>query len=398
MVSRRWLALGRPLAAFAATPLLLLLSTFARNANAVLNVPDLIKLAELRSFIQMPRFHGVDDPADLLPDWYIAWRILLQNQTDRLFLALEKRTRAHKSEKLGGGVTLEIDSDDRRGFKIHVVGDSTMRMQANVLSWILSQRTTADGRKQCITYGDGGDPNMVDMRCTGPDRGVNKFGNPPKGEGFVLSLEYTKEFDSCVAPSVDADFVYFGCGMHFLQIDPDRRVSSGHLDIWVHYERLLEEAVTFYRSGGGSTANRIPMGEAFMTTHSFALDRLDGEYAIRVQEYEDGYEPTLASCRETANNQTLRHEDWPNEFEPEEICTLGIFSQSGVFNLNQRAEDVMDRLGVPVVQGYDITGGQSWATPPRDGRHYPALIPMEVSALLSEITTALRRERREAAA
>lgn len=46
----------------------------------------------------------------------------------------------------------------------------------------------------------------------------------------------------------------------------------------------------------------------------------------------------------------------------------GIFSQSGVFNLNQRAEDVMDRLGVPVVQGYDITGGQSWATPPRDGR------------------------------
>lgn len=43
------------------------------------------------------------------------------------------------------------------------------------------------------------------------------------------------------------------------------------------------------------------MGEAFMTTHSFALDRLDGEYAIRVQEYEDGYEPTLASCRETVS-------------------------------------------------------------------------------------------------
>lgn len=57
----------------------------------------------------------------------------------------------------------------------------------------------------------------------------------------------------------------------------------------------------FYRSGGGSPENRIPMGEAFMTTHSFAFDRLDGEYAIRVREYEEGYEPRLATCRETVS-------------------------------------------------------------------------------------------------
>lgn len=63
---------GRSLAAFAATPLLLL-STFARNASAVYDVPDLIKLAELREYVQQPRFHGVDDPADLFPEWYIAW-------------------------------------------------------------------------------------------------------------------------------------------------------------------------------------------------------------------------------------------------------------------------------------------------------------------------------------
>lgn len=46
----------------------------------------------------------------------------------------------------------------------------------------------------------------------------------------------------------------------------------------------------------------------------------------------------------------------------------GIFSESGIANLNQRAEKVMDRLGVPIVQGFDITGGQSWATPIEDGR------------------------------
>ena len=46
----------------------------------------------------------------------------------------------------------------------------------------------------------------------------------------------------------------------------------------------------------------------------------------------------------------------------------GILSDSGVANLNERAEEVLDRLGVPIVQGFDITAGQSWATPPRDGR------------------------------
>lgn len=35
-----------------------------------------------------------------------------------------------------------------------------------------------------------------------------------------------------------------------------------------------------------------------MTSHSFALDRLAGEYAIRVREYEEGDEAVLATCRE----------------------------------------------------------------------------------------------------
>ena len=67
---------------------------------------------------------------------------------------------------------------------------------------------------------------------------------------------------------------------------------------WVHYKRELEKAVAFYRSGGGSDGNRIPIGVAFMTTHSLASDRLEGRYATRVREYEDGFEPRLAMCRE----------------------------------------------------------------------------------------------------
>ena len=47
---------------------------------------------------------------------------------------------------------------------------------------------------------------------------------------------------------------------------------------------------------------------------------------------------------------------------------VGIFDDKGVVDLNRRAEGVMDRLGVPTVKAYDITKGQAWATPVRDGR------------------------------
>lgn len=64
----------------------------------------------------------------------------------------------------------------------------------------------------------------------------------------------------------------------------------------MHYQGILEEAVSFVRAGGGN-ANRVPIGEAFMTTHSFSVERLEDEYDIRVREYAEGNETVLAACR-----------------------------------------------------------------------------------------------------
>eukprot|EP00904_Undaria_pinnatifida_P002927 jgi/Undpi1/12635/HiC_scaffold_6.g02303.m1 len=374
--------------------LLLLLSTVARSAeNVIINEGDSVKLAEIRSYLLKPRFEGVDDAADLLPDWYTAWRIVLHNQVDRLFAAVEKRSATLTEGSGASSSSPRLITDDGLGFKIHVVGDSTMRMQANVLAWILLERITLDGKKQCKIS-----PSGVTM-CTGAAEGIDANGNPPERKGFALSLQYTKVNNGCVSEAVDADFVYFGCGLHLLQLIPDIPPTASPLDAWMHYERLLEEAVSFYRSGGGIEEKRVPVGEAFMTTHSFAVDVLNNEYAVRVREYEERNETLLTTCREAANNVELtEHEDWPNEYEPEDICTRGILDESGVVYLNDRAEEVMDRLGVPIVRGYDITEGQSWATRPADGRHYPVLIPLELSAMMSEVSTALRRERRVTAA
>ena len=72
---------------------------------------------------------------------------------------------------------------------------------------------------------------------------------------------------------------------------------------WVHYERILEEAVLFFRSGGGDAGNRIPIGEAFMTTHSFAVERLEDEYDVRVRQYKEGNETLLAACRDAVRKE-----------------------------------------------------------------------------------------------
>lgn len=70
----------------------------------------------------------------------------------------------------------------------------------------------------------------------------------------------------------------------------------------MHYERLLEDAVNFYRSGGGTEdgkGKKKPIGLAFMTTHSFAVERLEGDYKTRVGEYTERKESLLELCRTT---------------------------------------------------------------------------------------------------
>lgn len=47
----------------------------------------------------------------------------------------------------------------------------------------------------------------------------------------------------------------------------------------------------------------------------------------------------------------------------------GTFDDAGVRDLNRRAEAVMMGLGVPMINNYDFTQGQSWATIPADGRY-----------------------------
>lgn len=65
-------------------------------------------------------------------------------------------------------------------------------MQANMLAWLLRQRVAADGKKQCYDDAFRDDANLVNLRCTGAERGAEESGIQPEDNGFVISLHYTK--------------------------------------------------------------------------------------------------------------------------------------------------------------------------------------------------------------
>ncbi len=59
---------------------------------------------------------------------------MLQNLMDRLFVAVERRAAATAQGLVGGGGTPRDGEDDGMGFKIEVVGDSTMRVRCALSS------------------------------------------------------------------------------------------------------------------------------------------------------------------------------------------------------------------------------------------------------------------------
>ncbi|CAM9909490.1 unnamed protein product [Ectocarpus sp. 4 AP-2014] len=245
---------------------------------------------KVANVFERPRDIEIEAPLESLSGWFTTWRILLQVQVDGLLAAVEEYSAALRTAN--SSAKTPMDNQDGRGFRIVVVGDSTMRMQAEMMSYLLSSRRMNDGREQCETRVVEGD--VAYARCKG---------NPPSSndEGDIFSMEYVKNWNSCVVDEIDADFVYFGCGLHLLQLIPARTQEWRNLDTWVHYERLLEEAVLFYRSGGVRMDEpaREPIGIAFFTTHSIFDSALGGRYASLAREYRDKDPDLMAECRET---------------------------------------------------------------------------------------------------
>lgn len=62
----------------------------------------------------------------------------------------------------------------------------------------------------------------------------------------------------------------------------------------MHYERYLEKAVQAYRSNGRQRKGYL--GEAFMNTHSFLVDKLTDPMLSSIRAYERQDSDALAPC------------------------------------------------------------------------------------------------------
>eukprot|EP00904_Undaria_pinnatifida_P002299 jgi/Undpi1/1206/HiC_scaffold_105.g14120.m1 len=180
--------------------------------------PDSVQLAEIEHSFGSPR--GPQRPADIKPIWFDAWKLVLHNQIDGLFSAIAQRPENSTGTGAHSEPSLNTWKEGEREFKIAIVGDSTMRMQTMALAWLMIQREE-------LTCGE--DP--LDLGCANAqtintDDGILSSESP----GMSISVKYVKTIESCQGESVEADFVYFGCGLRLLQLIPDREESAAALD------------------------------------------------------------------------------------------------------------------------------------------------------------------------
>lgn len=68
----------------------------------------------------------------------------------------------------------------------------TPQAQANMMSWILSQRKDDDGRKQCFKSSVKAESGWADVFCTGADGGFDVAEGPPEGVHVFLTVHYVK--------------------------------------------------------------------------------------------------------------------------------------------------------------------------------------------------------------
>eukprot|EP00611_Tribonema_gayanum_P022514 TRINITY_DN4527_c1_g3_i1.p3 TRINITY_DN4527_c1_g3~~TRINITY_DN4527_c1_g3_i1.p3 ORF type:complete len:149 (+),score=57.43 TRINITY_DN4527_c1_g3_i1:563-1009(+) len=78
--------------------------------------------------------------------------------------------------------------------------------------------------------------------------------------------------------------------------------------------------------------------------------------------------------------------------DAQRYCREGMMTSAGTAALNVRARATIEGSfpprAVSIVDAFAITAQQTWATAPRDGRHYPDLEWMELASLLHELIDA----------
>ena len=175
-------------------------------------------------------------------------------------------------------------------------------------------------------------------------------------------------------------------GLHLLHLHPFRRWDARCgscprgpqlLDGWLRIEADVAAGLD------GVAATFPATRRGYFATHSVCETRYARGYAVAVHRYARAAsvpDECVALVRELAPARAASNES------ARELCASAALTRAGAKHVRARELAALSAArfaDVDVVDGFALTDHQCWATGPEDGRHYPALVPLQVSAFLS---------------
>ena len=258
--------------------------------------------------------------------------------------------------RLVSGLDKEVLSEE---YRIHMVGDSTMRNQWSALCSLLNVKklfepTDLAASPQCVGEGWGSQR----LIATGT---FNRLKPILASQMPGILAAATKAYNVS-----KFDVIYFGSSaLHFLQLLPARDLGDSFYLNAVNFESGISEMLQVVKS-----FTTCPI---FQTMHYVCDDLYFGTWAKAFKENYYGDENNLRNICQKRVPQSV------------EVCMNFSFTSKGSITVAQIERRGIEsaNTAVGVVDTYALTYKQCWAS--SDGRHYLKPLPIFLKALSEQI-------------
>jgi len=252
-------------------------------------------------------------------------------------------------------------------YRIHMVGDSTMRNQwlalcslFNVPLKELELRNGSTSSRQCIGEGWG----YKRLIATGTFDRSKPIApeNFPRIISTALKAYHTSRFD----------VIYFGStALHMLQLFPTYDIGDKYWPLAINLKREVSEMIRIVQ-----TFTSCPI---FQTMHYVCDSLFTGQWA---QALRDNYSKNKTELRSICRK---RLPSTPRVCEDFSMTSEG---STKVAQIERHGIQTSSYPGIGVVDTYSLTYKQCWAT--NDGRHYLKLLPLCLKSLSEQVHSCQR--------
>ena len=251
------------------------------------------------------------------------------------------------------------------------VGDSTMRNVFYFMSMLLEDFKPVSSRGWLVapglaTYACEGRLGRTTLRLWLATAHLHHIA-VQDAAAAILTLGHTSR-------SPPHAVVFSSSGLHLLHLEPWRSWNTVAIEAYRSLEGHLEAAV-------GTLREALPCARlAYITTNAVCEERFTGGYATAAA----SHQATERACLDRLATFPRWLEDIKGSGE---LCADGnaTLTRHGTHLLNLRERAALRPFepgGLAVIDAFELTNGQCWATARNDGRHDSPLLPARLDMLL----------------